>query len=132
MSNHTKKKKNSITKSVRFVFKQARKGSKLHIGMLAAVVLIFAMSVFMLTGCLGGNDDDIVDDYVENEIDQSYDKDREALDVEQLGLVVENSRSQHRITKVLSQQPRQANRGHKCSFFFCCEFRPVSTTCTEK
>ena len=32
----------------------------------------------------GGNND-IVDEYVENELDQSYDKDQEALDVEQLG-----------------------------------------------
>ncbi len=49
---------------------------------LLMIILSFALS-FLLVGC--GSGEEIVDDYVENEVDMSYDKNREALDTDQLG-----------------------------------------------
>lgn len=80
--------KNSFSKSINFIISQAKQGSKLHIGMIAGALIAVVLAVVLLIGAMGGNESDIVDDYVENEIDQSYDKDREALDVEQLGLTI--------------------------------------------
>ena len=78
-------KKNSISKSINYIITQAKNGSKLHIGMIAGAVAVAVLALVLLVGAFGGGNGDVVDDYVENEIDQSYDKDREALDVEQLG-----------------------------------------------
>ena len=48
------------------------------------LMIIFSFTLmFSVTGC--GSGDEIVDDYVENEVDMSYDKNREALDTDQLG-----------------------------------------------
>ena len=86
MAKKPDKKKNSISKSINYIISQAAKGSKLHIAMIVGTVAIAVLALVLLVGAIGGgSNDDIVDDYVENEIDQSYDKDREALDVEQLG-----------------------------------------------
>ncbi|MBR4036821.1 MAG: Ig-like domain-containing protein, partial [Oscillospiraceae bacterium] len=86
MSNH--KKKNSFSKSFNYIISQAKSGSKLHIGMIAGAILAVVLAVVLIAGAFGGNNNEIVDDYVENEIDQSYDKDREALDTEQLGVTI--------------------------------------------
>lgn len=85
MANH-KKSKNSFSKSLKYVFSQAKAGSMLHIGIITAVLLALMLPIG-LTACNGGGD---VENggYVENEADQTYDKDREALDVEQLGVTV--------------------------------------------
>ncbi|MBQ5326810.1 MAG: Ig-like domain-containing protein, partial [Oscillospiraceae bacterium] len=85
MANH-KKSKNSFSKSLKYVFSQAKAGSLLHIGIITAVLLALMLPIG-LTACNGGGD---VENggYVENEADQTYDKDREALDVEQLGITV--------------------------------------------
>lgn len=80
-----KKSKNSFTKSINHIITQAQKGSKVHIAMLAGTALVAVLAIALVIGAFSGGNNDIVDDYVENEIDQSYDKDQEALDVEQLG-----------------------------------------------
>ena len=54
----------------------------------AALKIMFILVIgftlmFSVTGC--GSSGETEDDYVENEIDLSYDKDREALDTDQLG-----------------------------------------------
>ncbi|MBR5521036.1 MAG: Ig-like domain-containing protein [Oscillospiraceae bacterium] len=51
------------------------------IKILMILILGFTLS-FCMTGCGSG---DVEDDYVENEVDMSYDKNREALDTDQLG-----------------------------------------------
>jgi len=84
MANH-KKSKNSFSKSLKYVFSQAKAGSLLHIGIITAVLLVIMLPIG-LTACSGGDVEN--DGYVENEADQTYDKDREALDVEQLGVTV--------------------------------------------
>jgi len=59
-------------------------GSKIAVVMKILFVLMLSFTImFSLTAC--GSGDDIVDDYVENETDMSYDKDQEALDTDQLG-----------------------------------------------
>ncbi|MBR5874099.1 MAG: Ig-like domain-containing protein [Oscillospiraceae bacterium] len=82
MSGKKSNKKNNISKSIKYIFRQAKSGSKLHIGIIAVALAALMLPIFMVA--CGGNND-IVDEYVENELDQSYDKDQEALDVEQLG-----------------------------------------------
>ena len=60
--------------------RQAANGSKVHIAMIAGSVLTVILVVaLVLMGIFGGEKP------VENEIDNRYDKNREALDVEQLG-----------------------------------------------
>ena len=82
MSGKKSNKKNNISKSIKYIFRQAKSGSKLHIGIIAVALAALMLPIFMVA--CGGNND-VVDEYVENELDQSYDKDQEALDVEQLG-----------------------------------------------
>ncbi|MBE6866693.1 MAG: hypothetical protein E7492_07050, partial [Ruminococcaceae bacterium] len=79
--------KNSFSKSIKFIISQAMKGSKLHIAMIAAALLLVLLPV-VLMGCSGN--DEVVDEdkYIESEMDQAYDKDRESLDMEQLGLTI--------------------------------------------
>ncbi len=87
MAKKPDKTKNSISKSINYIITQAKKGSKLHIGMIAGAALIAVLALVLLIGALGGSNDES-GDYVENEIDQAYDKDREALDTDQLGLTI--------------------------------------------
>ncbi|MBQ8604600.1 MAG: Ig-like domain-containing protein [Oscillospiraceae bacterium] len=51
------------------------------------VAMLGFVLAFSMVGC-GSSDDEIVDDYVENEVDMSYDKNREALDTDQLGKTI--------------------------------------------
>ena len=83
-----KKNTNSFSKSINYIISQAQNGSKLHIGMIVGAVAVIALTAVLIFSAFGGNSGDVEDDYVENEIDQSYDKNREALDVEQLGVTI--------------------------------------------
>ncbi len=47
------------------------------------IVMLSMVLAFAMVGC--GSSGDVEDDYVENEVDMSYDKNREALDTDQLG-----------------------------------------------
>ncbi len=79
-NNKRNKSKNSFAKSLNYILRQAKNGSKLHIAMIAGSVLTVILVVaLVLMGIFGGEKP------VENEIDNQYDKNREALDVEQLG-----------------------------------------------
>ena len=79
-NNKQNKSKNSFAKSLNYILRQAANGSKVHIAMIAGSVLTVILVVaLVLMGIFGGEKP------VENEIDNRYDKNREALDVEQLG-----------------------------------------------
>ncbi len=79
-NNKQNKSKNSFAKSLNYILRQAANGSKVHIAMIAGSVLTVILVVaLVLMGIFGG------EKTVENEIDNRYDKNREALDVEQLG-----------------------------------------------
>ena len=79
-NNKQNKSKNSFAKSLNYILRQAANGSKVHIAMIAGSVLtVILVAALVLMGIFGGEKP------VENEIDNRYDKNREALDVEQLG-----------------------------------------------
>lgn len=76
------KRKNSFAKSINYIITQAKNGSKLHIAMIAgAVLLLFLVAGIMVWSLAGGKQQ-------ESEADKQYDKNREALDVEQLGATI--------------------------------------------
>ena len=82
-NNKQNKSKNSFAKSLNYILRQAANGSKVHIAMIAGSVLTVILVVaLVLMGIFGGEKP------VENEIDNRYDKNREALDVEQLGSTI--------------------------------------------
>jgi len=58
---------------------------KKRISAFTKILLVLMFSFVLSFSLVGCGSDDIEDDYVENEIDMSYDKDREALDTDQLG-----------------------------------------------
>ena len=71
-----------ITEIVRFVLKKAKAGSKIHIAIVAGVLLTAMLLAGLVIGAIAGGGS--ADDYIENEMDQSYDKDRESIDTEKL------------------------------------------------
>ncbi len=86
MSNDNKKKsKNNFSKSMKYIISQAKKGSKVHIAMIAGATLILIFSIVLLRGMFRSCS---VEKNPENEVDQAYDKDKEKIDVEQLGNTV--------------------------------------------
>ena len=77
--------KNSIGKSISYIIKQAQKGSKVHIAIIAcSLIFVVSIGVFAVKAIGGTNqgDTDVPD---ATEVDKDYDKDREALDTDQLG-----------------------------------------------
>ena len=81
-NDHKKKGKNSFSKSIKYIISQAKKGSKVHIAMIAGAVLVLIFAVFLVVGMFRG---DSTEKEPVNEVDQTYDKDKEKLDVEQFG-----------------------------------------------
>lgn len=86
MENHSHK--NSIGKSISYIIKQAQKGSKVHIAIIVcSLVFLVSVGVFAVKAIGGSNsrNDDLPD---ATEVDKDCDKDREALDTDQLGNTV--------------------------------------------
>ena len=85
-SAHGKRKSNPIE----HVFRMAGRGSVPHIAMIAGAVIVLALLIFGIAklagGSKGGKDPD--SDAEINEMDLIYDKDREAIDSEQLGATI--------------------------------------------
>ena len=84
-------KKNSIQKSIRYIIKRAKRGSKPHIALIAGfavcIVLIFALFVGAVFGG-GKNAASDGEDMSQNELDAEYNPRDEALDTDQLGVTV--------------------------------------------
>ena len=94
MSEHShrhKKKTNSLAHSFEYVLSQAKKGSAVHIGILAGgallILLILGLAIWGLTRLGSGKDGDESNTEI-NEMDLEYDKDREAIDTRELGATV--------------------------------------------
>ena len=82
-----KEKKNSFSKSIKYILTQAKGGSKPHIAMVAGVLLVVALVVVLAITAIGktaggGNKNPVS---VDLQADEKYDKDQEVLDVDQLG-----------------------------------------------
>lgn len=85
MENHSHKNKNSIGKSISYIIKQAKKGSKVHIAIIVcSLIFVVSIGVFAVKA-IGGSNFGNTDMSDETEVDKDYDKDREALDTDQLG-----------------------------------------------
>ena len=85
MSNEpNKKSNNSFSKSMKYIITQAKQGSKLHIAMIAGAVLLVILLIAFIVNIFSSPKVEN-DKPADHEIDQEYDKDRESLDVEQLG-----------------------------------------------
>lgn len=85
MENHSHKNKNSIGKSISYIIKQAKRGSKVHIAIIVcSLIFVVSIGVFAVKA-IGGSNFGNTDMSDETEVDKDYDKDREALDTDQLG-----------------------------------------------
>ena len=85
MENHSHKNKNSIGKSISYIIKQANRGSKVHIAIIVcSLIFVVSIGVFAVKA-IGGSNFGNTDMSDETEVDKDYDKDREALDTDQLG-----------------------------------------------
>ena len=85
MENHSHKNKNSIGKSISYIIKQAKKGSKVHIAIIVcSLIFVVSIGVFAVKA-IGGSNFGNTDMSDGTEVDKDYDKDREALDTDQLG-----------------------------------------------
>lgn len=84
---NVKKSKNSFSKSVKFIIEQAKNGSKVHIAMIVAAILTLIFIIAMVVGVFVKNSSHEEDknNIVDEEIDEKYDKDLEALDEDELG-----------------------------------------------
>ena len=85
MENHSHKNKNSIGKSISYIIKQAKKGSKVHIAIIVcSLIFVVSIGVFAVKA-IGGSNFGNTDMLDETEVDKDDDKDREAVDTDQLG-----------------------------------------------